>query len=187
MGTDNRSLRRTSYTNYNYRTIADMAKMNIVLTCMGLMIMLTSAASIPLDAGEFDRASRKAECAALADQYLAKKNMDAKATANLNACCYEVSTSGTPEEKAGAAAVCVPIRKAECAAVADQYVAKNPMDAKATATLNACCYEVSSGGTAEDKASAAPVCVPVRKAECAAVANLFVAKKTHGCQSQSDS
>merc|ERR1712055_114529 len=101
MGTDNRSLRRTSYTNYNYRTIADMAKMNIVLTCMGLMIMLTSAASIPLDAGEFDRASRKAECAALADQYLAKKNMDAKATANLNACCYEVSTSGIPEEKAG--------------------------------------------------------------------------------------
>merc|ERR1711874_104928 len=111
--------------------------------------MLTSAASIPLDAGVFDRASRKAECAALANQYLAKKAMDAKATATLNACCYEVSTGGTPEDKASAAPVCVPVRKAECATVANLFVAKKPMDAKAKATLRACCAEIKNGGSAQ--------------------------------------
>merc|ERR1711970_389846 len=211
-----------------------MVKVNMVLTSMGLVIMLTSAASLPLDGGEFesDRADRAEECGALADQFKAQGSLDDKATSNLIACCEEVfageaapdpraavvcdavrsaqciglakqyeatkslddqSTAtlsaccnevmlwGTDEAKADteAAAVCDDFRGAQCGAVANQYYAKMPMDAKATATLSACCNEVWEWGTAEAKAdeAGAYVCDAVRKDECVAVANQFVAKK----------
>merc|ERR1711887_58539 len=231
MGTESR--RTSNYYYNNIRTTADMVKMNMVLTSMGLVIMLTSAASLPLDGGEFesDRADRAEECGALADQFKAKGSLDDKATSNLiacceevfageaapdpraavvcdavrsaqciglakqyeatkslddqstatlSACCMEVWVGGTPDAQADAygAAVCNSIRGDQCAAVADLYKAKNPMDAKATATLSACCNEVMLWGTDEAKADteAAAVCDDFRGAQCGAVANQYYAK-----------
>merc|ERR1711970_1053662 len=157
-----------------------MVKVNMVLTSMGLVIMLTSAASLPLDGGEFesDRADRAEECGALADQFKAKGSLDDKATSNLIACCEEVfAGEAAPDPRA--AVVCDAVRSAQCIGLAKQYEATKSLDDQSTATLSACCMEVWVGGTPDAQADAygAAVCNSIRGDECAAVADLYTANK----------